>query len=73
MNAIDWRNCPAVEKRPDVTTGYFVFRGSNVPVLSLFQHFQMQGDIAGFHQLHEAVRWEDIQTVLAFLVQNSAT
>jgi uncharacterized protein (DUF433 family) len=37
---IDWSSGPAVERNPDRVSGVWVFRGTRVPVESLFQNLE---------------------------------
>ncbi len=37
---IDWYTCPAVERAPDRVSGAWVFRGTRVPVRTLFENLQ---------------------------------
>ena len=37
---LDWSTCPAVEQDPAKLSGAWVFRGSRVPVSSLFENLE---------------------------------
>ena len=37
---LDWSNCQAVERDPERVSGAWVFRGTRVPVSSLFENLE---------------------------------
>ena len=37
---LDWRQCPAVERRPEKGGGEWLFRGTRVPVRALFENLE---------------------------------
>ena len=37
---LDWSTCPAVERDPERLSGGWVFRGTRVPVLALFDYLE---------------------------------
>lgn len=37
---LDWSQCPAVERHPDRVSGAWVFRGTRVPVVALFENLE---------------------------------
>jgi len=37
---IEWSNCPAVECRPGLVSGAWVFRGTRVPLRALFENLR---------------------------------
>jgi len=37
---LDWSNCPAVERNAETVSGAWVFRGTRVPVQSLFANLE---------------------------------
>jgi uncharacterized protein (DUF433 family) len=37
---IDWSTCRAVERRPGVVSGAWVFRGTRVPLRALFENLR---------------------------------
>ena len=40
MHMIDWNSCPAVELNPELVSGAWVFRGTRVPVVALFENLE---------------------------------
>lgn len=61
---IDWLSCPAVERNPDRVSGAWVFRGTRVPVESLFQNLEDGASIADFVQWFPGVSQDQVRTVL---------
>ena len=37
---IDWSSCPSVELNPALVSGTWVFRGTRVPVVALFENLE---------------------------------
>src|SRR2546430_14139965 len=37
---LDWTQCPAVERSPEIVSGAWVFRGTRVPVRALFENLE---------------------------------
>jgi uncharacterized protein (DUF433 family) len=62
---LDWSTCPAVEKVPDRVSGAWVFRGSRVPVRTLFDNLDAGATVDEFLEWFEGVnRWQ-VHEVLA--------
>jgi hypothetical protein len=40
MSALDWSQCPAVESSPEKVSGAWVFRGTRVPVATVFENLE---------------------------------
>lgn len=54
MAALDWSQCPAVESVPDRVSGAWVFRGTRMPVATVFENLEASAT------LDEIVEWFDI-------------
>jgi uncharacterized protein (DUF433 family) len=52
---IDWSSCPAVELSPDLVSGAWVFRGTRVPVVALFENLEDGVSINEFIELFPGV------------------
>jgi hypothetical protein len=50
---IDWSSCPAVERDPEKFSGSWLFRGTRVPVVALFeaQLSRMRGILPKTHEI----------------------
>ena len=44
----DWQTCPAVERHPDKLSGAWVFRGTRVPVATLFENLKDGASVEQF-------------------------
>ena len=61
---IDWSACPAVERNSDRVSGAWVFRGTRVPVESLFQNLEDGAQISDFVRWFPGVSTEQVRAVL---------
>jgi uncharacterized protein (DUF433 family) len=73
MSVIDWSKCPAVEKRPDITTGFYVFKGTKVPLVKFFNSLSMGFGTGAFLEFNPSVPRDELHAVLSFLTVHSAT
>ena len=65
MATLDWSQCPAVESIPGKVSGAWVFRGTRLPVSTVFENLEAGAS------LNEIAEWfdispEQIKDVLAF-------
>ncbi|HKO04258.1 MAG TPA: DUF433 domain-containing protein [Candidatus Acidoferrales bacterium] len=69
MAAIDWSQCPAVESVPGRRSGAWVFRGTRMPVATVFENLEAGASIQEIvEQFH--VTQEQIRTVLEFAARS---
>jgi len=61
---IDWSSCPSVELNPDLLSGTWVFRGTRVPVVALFENLEGGVSINGFIELFPSVDLAHARSVL---------
>jgi uncharacterized protein (DUF433 family) len=61
---IDWSTCPAVESRPGVYSGAWVFRGTRVPVAALFENLEDGASTDDFIEWFPGVRRSQVEAVL---------
>lgn len=64
---VDWSMCPAVESRPGVCGGKWVFAGTRVPVYALFANLASGGMTADHFSDAFLVDNEKVKEILAFL------
>ena len=67
--ALDWSQCPAVESIPGKVSGAWVFRGTRMPVATVFENLEVGASI------EEIVEWfdvtpEQIKAVLEFAARS---
>ena len=61
---IDWSTCPAVERDPDRVSGAWVFRGTRVPLLALFENLEDGVPISQFVDWFPGVTLDQVRSVL---------
>lgn len=67
---IDWSSCPALERDPQRMSNMWVFRGTRVPVESLFQNLEDGANVTDFVQWFPGVTAEDVRTVLKHVARS---
>jgi uncharacterized protein (DUF433 family) len=71
MAALDWSQCPAVESIPGKRSGAWVFKGTRMPVATVFENLQ---DMSVDELVEEfGVTREQVQAVLEFAAQSAET
>ena len=69
MAALDWSQCPVVESVPGRRSGAWVFRGTRMPVATVFENLEAGASIEEIvEQFH--VTPEQIRTVLGFAARS---
>jgi uncharacterized protein (DUF433 family) len=63
---MDWSRCSAVDRRPAKLGGRWCFRGTRLPVASLFEHIERGGTVDEFLEWFPSVSREQVHQVLAF-------
>ena len=61
---IDWNSCSAVELNPELVSGAWVFRGTRVPVVTLFENLEDGVTINEFVELFPGVDLTHARSVL---------
>ena len=69
MAVLDWSQCPAVESVPDRRSGAWVFRGTRMPVATIFENLEVGSSIEEIIEQYDVTR-EQIQTVLEFAARS---
>lgn len=64
ITMIDWSSCPAVERDPERVSGDWVFRGTRVPVVALFQNLEDGAQLSDFVEWFPGVTMQQARTVL---------
>jgi uncharacterized protein (DUF433 family) len=68
----DWNHCLAVERSVAKVSGAWVFRGTRVPVKSLFENFEDGATVNDFLEWFPGVGREQVLAVLEFAEQSLA-
>lgn len=71
MAALDWSQCPAVESVPGKVSGAWVFRGTRMPVKTVFENLEAGLSVAEIIEVFD-VTPEEIRSVLHFASESLA-
>ena len=64
--AIDWAQCPGIERDPDRMSGAWCFEGTRITVASLFEHLAEGIPIQEYIDDYPDVRTDRVLAVLKF-------
>jgi uncharacterized protein (DUF433 family) len=63
---LDWSQCPEVTRSPKVMSGAWVFKGTRVPVATIFGNIESGVALEELPELFEGVTLSQIQAVIHF-------
>lgn len=66
---LDWSQCPAVESIPGKVSGAWVFRGTRMPVATVFENLEAGASIEDIAEWFD-ITPEQIKTVLEFAARS---
>jgi uncharacterized protein (DUF433 family) len=69
MAGLDWSQCPAVESVPGKVSGAWVFRGTRMPVVTVFENLQDGMTIDEIMEQFDVTR-EQVTAVLDFAARS---
>jgi uncharacterized protein (DUF433 family) len=67
---IDWSTCSAVERDPEKVGGSWVFRGTRVPVVALFENLEGGASVEDFLSWFPGVTREHVEAVLECTIKS---
>jgi uncharacterized protein (DUF433 family) len=67
--ALDWSQCPAVESIPGKVSGAWVFRGTRLPVATIFENLEDGMTVEEVMEQFDVTR-EQINAVLEFAARS---
>jgi uncharacterized protein (DUF433 family) len=70
MAALDWSQCPAVESVPGKVSGAWVFRGTRMPVATVFENLEDGMTIDELIETYDGLTREQVQAVLEFAARS---
>jgi uncharacterized protein (DUF433 family) len=70
MANLDWSQCPAVESIPGKVSGAWVFKGTRMPVQTVFANLEAGMSPQEITEVFDGVKLEEIEAVLKFVVQS---
>jgi uncharacterized protein (DUF433 family) len=68
---LDWSQCPAVERNPGKVSGAWLFKGTRVPVIALFENLEDGARVDDFLQWFPGVTRGQIEAVLQHAEQRA--
>jgi uncharacterized protein (DUF433 family) len=69
MSPLDWSQCPAVESVPGKVSGAWVFRGTRMPVATVFENLEAGMSLKEITEVFD-VTPEEVKAVLHFAGQS---
>jgi uncharacterized protein (DUF433 family) len=69
---LNWKDCPEVERHPEIVSGAWVFKGTRVPVEALFENLKDGARVDDFITWFPGVTRRQIEAVLE-LAEKSLT
>jgi Uncharacterized conserved protein len=69
--ALDWSQCPAVESIPGKVSGAWVFKGTRMPVATVFENLEAGASIDEIMEWFDVSR-DQINAVLEFAARSLA-
>ncbi len=70
---LDWNECNAVERDPEVVSGAWVFQGTRVPVKALFENLESGATVGDFVAWFPGVSAQQVDAVLEFTERSLAS
>jgi uncharacterized protein (DUF433 family) len=70
MAALDWSQCPAVESVPGKVSGAWVFRGTRMPVATVFAGLERGMSIDDLLETYDGLTREQVEAVLEFAARS---
>jgi uncharacterized protein (DUF433 family) len=71
MANLDWSKCPAVESVPDKMSGAWVFKGTRMPVQTVFENLEAGLSVEEITEVFD-VTPEEVRSVLHFAAESLA-
>ena len=65
----DWESCPAVERRPERVSGEWVFTGTRIPLVALYENLADGASIDDFVEWFPGVEKDQVREILKFEAQ----
>ena len=67
---MDWSTCTAVEQDSEKVSGSWVFRGTRVPVVALFENLEGGASVEEFLSWFPGVTREQVEAVLECAIES---
>lgn len=69
MSTLDWSQCPSVESVPGKVSGAWVFRGTRMPVATVFENLEAGASVEDIMEWFDLTR-EQVTAVLDFAARS---
>ncbi|HEX9223508.1 MAG TPA: DUF433 domain-containing protein [Candidatus Acidoferrales bacterium] len=69
--ALDWSQCPVVERIPGKVSGAWVIRGTRFPISLIFENLEDGATVENIVEWYEGITPEQIRTVLEFAAHSA--
>ena len=66
MPVLDWSQCPGVESDPDKLGGAFCFRGTRIPMSTVFENLEAGATVDNIVEWFQGLTPQQVKTVLDF-------
>jgi uncharacterized protein (DUF433 family) len=70
MAALDWSQCAAVESIPGKVSGAWVFKGTRMPVKTVFENLEAGANIADLLEWFDGLEIEAVKAALQFVIES---
>jgi uncharacterized protein (DUF433 family) len=70
---LDWSKCAAVESVPGKVSGAWVFRGTRIPVVAVFENLEDGFTVDEVAAMFDGLSREQVKAVLEFAAQSLET
>jgi uncharacterized protein (DUF433 family) len=67
---LEWSTCSAVEQDPEKVSGSWVFRGTRVPVVALFENLEGGASVEDFLSWFPGITREQVEAVLECAIES---
>ena len=68
--ALDWSQCPAVERVPGKVSGAWVLRGTRMPVATIFENLEAGANLDDIMEWYDGLDREQVKAVIDFAVRS---
>jgi uncharacterized protein (DUF433 family) len=70
MAALDWSQCPAVERVPGKVSGAWVLRGTRMPVATIFENLEAGANVDDILEWFHGLDREQVKAVIDFAARS---
>ena len=70
MAALDWSQCPAVERVSGKVSGTWVLRGTRMPVATIFENLEAGASLDDVLNWYEGLDRKQVQAVIEFAARS---